>query len=117
MSGFEDITLLDLDTIDLSNLNRQFLFRKKDVKNSKALASICAPRAAPSLIFPLVPQVAANTASAFNPAVRIKPLHANIKEPQFDVTWFASFDIVLNALDNLGQPEPSYTTRGLTQVE
>ncbi|KAI5119541.1 hypothetical protein M0805_008527 [Coniferiporia weirii] len=82
LTGFGDITLLDLDTIDLSNLNRQFLFRKKDIKQSKAL-------------------VAARTARAFNPAVRITPVHANIKEPQFDVAWFRGFDIVLNALDNL----------------
>ncbi|KAI0327705.1 hypothetical protein GY45DRAFT_1327242 [Cubamyces sp. BRFM 1775] len=45
--------------------------------------------------------VAAKTASAFNPNVKITPIHANIKEPQFDVAWFRGFDIVLNALDNL----------------
>lgn len=40
MTGFGKITLLDLDTIDLSNLNRQFLFKKKDVKQSKALVRL-----------------------------------------------------------------------------
>ncbi|KAF5339556.1 hypothetical protein D9611_011489 [Ephemerocybe angulata] len=82
LTGFGRITLLDLDTIDLSNLNRQFLFRKKDVKQSKAL-------------------VAAQTASAFNPNVKITPIHDNIKEPQYDIPWFQQFDLVLNALDNL----------------
>lgn len=82
LAGFGDITLLDLDTIDLSNLNRQFLFRKKDVKQPKAL-------------------VAARTASAFNPSVKIHPLYANIKEAQFDAKWFAGFHIVMSALDNL----------------
>ncbi|EEB88656.1 hypothetical protein MPER_13392, partial [Moniliophthora perniciosa FA553] len=41
------------------------------------------------------------TATPFNPNVPITPLHANIKEPQFDIQWFQGFDIVLNALDNL----------------
>ncbi|KAJ2929091.1 hypothetical protein H1R20_g8005, partial [Candolleomyces eurysporus] len=59
-----------------------FLFRKKDVKQSKAL-------------------VAAQTASAFNPNVKILPIHDNIKEPQYDIPWFQQFDLVLNALDNL----------------
>ncbi|KAJ3563808.1 hypothetical protein NP233_g8693 [Leucocoprinus birnbaumii] len=82
LTGFGNITILDLDTIDLSNLNRQFLFRKKDVKQSKAL-------------------VASQTAAPFNPNVKITPIHGNIKEPQYDVEWFKQFDIVLNALDNL----------------
>ncbi|KAF9450853.1 hypothetical protein P691DRAFT_664436 [Macrolepiota fuliginosa MF-IS2] len=82
LTGFGNITILDLDTIDLSNLNRQFLFRKKDVKQSKAL-------------------IAAQTAAPFNPNVKITPIHGNIKEPQYDAEWFKQFDIVLNALDNL----------------
>jgi molybdopterin/thiamine biosynthesis adenylyltransferase len=48
-------------------------------------------------------QVAAQTVAGFNPSVHITPIHGNIKEPQFDLDWFQSFDIVLNALDNLGQ--------------
>ncbi|EIN04677.1 hypothetical protein PUNSTDRAFT_146335 [Punctularia strigosozonata HHB-11173 SS5] len=82
LTGFGHITVLDLDTIDLSNLNRQFLFRKKDVKQSKAL-------------------VAAQTAGPFNPNIHLTPIHGNIKEPQYDLSWFKSFDLVLNALDNL----------------
>ncbi|KAK2467920.1 hypothetical protein APHAL10511_000215 [Amanita phalloides] len=82
LTGFGNITVLDLDTIDLSNLNRQFLFRKKDVKQSKAL-------------------IAAQSAAPFNPNVRIIPIHGNIKELQYDIIWFRQFDIVLNALDNL----------------
>lgn len=81
-TGFANITVVDLDTVDTSNLNRQFLFQKKHVKKPKAT-------------------VARDTASAFNPNVTINALHANIMDPQFNHTYFKSFDLVLNALDNL----------------
>ncbi|CAG8446304.1 10195_t:CDS:10 [Gigaspora rosea] len=82
MSGFNQIELVDLDTIDLSNLNRQFLFQKQHIKKSKA-------------------QVARESALKFNPNANIVAHHANIKDPQFSIEWFKSFDIVMNALDNL----------------
>ncbi len=50
----------------------------------------------------MILEVAARTASAFNPNVHITPIHGNIKDTQFDLAWFRGFDIVLNALDNLG---------------
>ncbi|CAA17901.1 SUMO activating enzyme E1-type Uba2 [Schizosaccharomyces pombe] len=82
MSGVKEVHIIDLDTIDLSNLNRQFLFRKKHVKQPKAI-------------------VAAKTASSFNPNVKLEAYHANIKEDRFNVAWFRQFDLVFNALDNL----------------
>ncbi|KAI7901416.1 uncharacterized protein BX663DRAFT_514346 [Cokeromyces recurvatus] len=82
MSGFKDIVVIDLDTIDISNLNRQFLFQRHHVKKAKA-------------------HVARESALKFNPAANIVSLQANIKEPQFNVQWFKQFTMVLNALDNL----------------
>ncbi|KAI8929353.1 hypothetical protein BC831DRAFT_396439 [Entophlyctis helioformis] len=82
LSGFGHIEAVDLDTIDLSNLNRQFLFQTQHIKQSKA-------------------KVARESALRFNPSARITAHHASIFEDRFDLAWFRSFDLVLNALDNV----------------
>ncbi|GAB7362283.1 hypothetical protein MBLNU230_g2301t1 [Neophaeotheca triangularis] len=77
-----EIVVVDLDTIDLSNLNRQFLFRKQHIKQPKAT-------------------VAKETASRFNPSVTIDARHGSIFDNEYDVEFFEGFDVVFNALDNL----------------
>lgn len=36
MTGFKSVKVIDLDTIDVSNLNRQFLFRREHVGHAKS---------------------------------------------------------------------------------
>ncbi len=81
-TGFRHIFLIDLDTIDVSNLNRQFLFRREHVGKSKA-------------------EVARASALRINPDANITAYHGNIKEEKFSPEFFAGFNAVLNALDNL----------------
>lgn len=82
LSGFEDIHIIDMDTIEVSNLNRQFLFRQKHVGQSKA-------------------KVAREAVLKFRPHIKITPYHANVKDPEFNVDFFKQFNVVLNGLDNL----------------
>ncbi|BBH09363.1 SUMO-activating enzyme 2 [Prunus dulcis] len=73
---------IDMDTIEVSNLNRQFLFRQSHVGQSKA-------------------KVAREAVLKFRPHISITPYHANVKDSDFNVDFFKQFNVVLNGLDNL----------------
>ncbi|XP_041794833.1 SUMO-activating enzyme subunit 2 [Chelmon rostratus] len=81
LTGFKNIEVIDLDTIDVSNLNRQFLFQKKHVGKSKA-------------------QVAKESALLFCPSANITAYHDSIMNPDYNVEFFKKFALVMNALDN-----------------
>ncbi|KAJ3163707.1 E1 ubiquitin-activating protein uba2 [Geranomyces michiganensis] len=105
LSGFKKIVVVDLDTIDLSNLNRQFLFQHRHIGKAKAHVSGGGVRFLDlrTTGFSFInTQVARESALAFNPDVDIESHCASIYESHFDYAWFKSFDLVLNALDNLG---------------
>ncbi|XP_062187030.1 SUMO-activating enzyme subunit 2-like isoform X2 [Phragmites australis] len=76
------IYFIDLDTIEVSNLNRQFLFRQSHVGQSKA-------------------KVSRYAVLKFRPNINITSYHANVKDAQFNVKFFKQFNVVLNGLDNL----------------
>ncbi|KAG8191461.1 hypothetical protein JTE90_020710 [Oedothorax gibbosus] len=82
LTGFEKITVVDLDTIELSNLNRQFLFHRQHISRPKAI-------------------VAKESVLRFNPRANIIAHHDTINNPKFDHGFFQSFSLVTNALDNV----------------
>lgn len=81
LTGFRNIEVIDLDTIDVSNLNRQFLFQKQHVGKSK---STCAREAA----------------LRFAPGAEIKAHHDSIMKDDYGLNFFKGFALCLNALDN-----------------
>ena len=84
LTGFESIDMIDLDTIDVSNLNRQFLFNRQHVGKSKA-------------------ETAAKVAVdnfAHNDLVKVNAIHNSIQSAEFDIDFYKSHTLVINALDN-----------------
>lgn len=80
LSGVRNVHVIDLDTIDVTNLNRQFLFRQEDVGRSKA-----------------------ETAAAFINKrcswMNVTAHHGMIQDK--DPSFYASFDCILSGLDNI----------------
>uniref|UniRef100_A0A665UR27 E1 ubiquitin-activating enzyme n=1 Tax=Echeneis naucrates TaxID=173247 RepID=A0A665UR27_ECHNA len=84
-SGEGEVIVTDMDTIEKSNLNRQFLFRPSDVTKMKS-------------------DTAAAAVKQMNPSIRITG-HQNRVGPDteriYDDDFFESLDGVANALDNV----------------
>jgi len=81
------ITITDMDTIEKSNLNRQFLFRPRDVGKYKS-------EAAAQAVIKMNPDLSGKVKALQD---RVGPETENV----FDDAFFNSLDGVTNALDNV----------------
>mmetsp|Transcript_95713 Transcript_95713/g.143373 ORF Transcript_95713/g.143373 Transcript_95713/m.143373 type:complete len:637 (-) Transcript_95713:292-2202(-) len=91
LSGFRQVEVIDLDTIDVSNLNRQLLFRSNHVGMAKCTVAC---QVAQSMVPPTTTQGLAK--------VVYRAHHGNVCDTsQFHVAFVKRFDLVLNALDNV----------------
>lgn len=83
--GNGKIYVTDMDLIEKSNLNRQFLFRAQDVQTSKS-------------------ETAAKAIKCMNPNVNVEPQTNRVcpeTEQTYNDTFFENLDGVANALDNI----------------
>ena len=80
LSGFRNVDVIDLDTIDVSNLNRQFLFRSQHVGMPKC---VVASEAALQMVPPLSSSQNTNNnnddgSSGDTAAAKYTPHHGNV---------------------------------------
>ncbi|CAD8097923.1 unnamed protein product [Paramecium sonneborni] len=78
---FQEFHIIDMDTIEVSNLNHQFLFRLEHRGQSKSL-------------------VAAQTMKKMAPQLNIIAHFAAFKSPGYTMDFFRQFDAAIMALDN-----------------
>lgn len=79
--GVGNMTVIDLDTIETSNLSRTVLFTEEDVGKSKA-------------------QVAARSSSALNPNVNVRPIVGDV-ELDVGIGELKTYDVVLGCVDSI----------------
>lgn len=82
LTGFKDIHVIDMDTIDLSNLNRQFLFRSQDIGKSKA-------EIAAKFVMERID----------DPDLKITPYFGKIQDKPAE--YYRQFQIVISGLDSI----------------
>jgi len=80
LMGIRNIHVIDMDTIELSNLNRQFLFRRKDIGSSKA-------------------QVASEFINKRVNGCNVTPHFCKIQDKDED--FYRQFHIVVSGLDSI----------------
>lgn len=85
LMGFKSVDAIDLDTIDVSNLNRQFLFNKSNVGQSKSKVAI---------------EIAKQEYAPTSDGLNLNAIHKSVMLSEFDVDFFRKYSIVINALDN-----------------
>lgn len=90
LSGFENITIIDLDTIDVSNLNRQFLYNKSHVGQSKAKVAASVS----------VERFSHRDPATDEPISKVVPIHGSILSLEYNKAFYKQFTFVINALDN-----------------
>ena len=82
VAGYTKMTVLDFDTVSLSNLSRQFFYSEKDIgiEKSKALAA---------------------NASLLYPNLEIIGIFMDVLGPDFSLPFLSNFDFVFCAVDNI----------------